>query len=152
MMDLNKNLTLYYTMRGGEYMPLNNSVTPPANSTNEFVNVDEQRNNLLGLGFETEELEMIENMPYDGIVRAYVETADQDYNINLPDINAVIQAAELSDVIAGTEVTKRDIASQTMHNLLQEGGHKKKRRRKTRKIRRSRKSKKSKRRTYKRRR
>ena len=121
-------------------MPSNNSVTPPANSTNEFVMIDEQRNNLLGLGFETEELEMIENMPYDGIVRAYVETADQDYNINLPDINAVIQAVNISDVIAGTEVTKRDIASQTMHNLLQEGGRKKKRRRKTRKIRKSRKS------------
>jgi hypothetical protein len=140
MMDLNKNLTLYYTMKGGEYMPSNNSVTPPANSTNEFVMIDEQRNNLLGLGFETEELEMIEHMPYDGIVRAYVETADQDYNINLPDINAVIQSAELSDVIAGTEVTKRDIASQTIHNLLQEGGRKKKRSRKTRKIKKSRKS------------
>lgn len=127
-------------MRGGEYMPSNNSVTPPANSTNEFVDINEQTNNLLGLGFETEELEMIENMPYDGIVRAYVETADQDYNINLPDINAVIQAVNLSDIIDGTEVTKRDIASQTMHNLLQEGGRKKKRRRKTRKIRKSRKS------------
>ncbi len=139
-------------MKGGEYMPSNNSVTPPANSTNEFVMIDEQRNNLLGLGFETEELEMIEHMPYDGIVRAYVETADQDYNINLPDINAVIQAVNLSDIIAGTEVTKRDIASQTMHNLLQEGGYKKKSRRKTRKIRRSRKSRKSRRRISRRRR
>lgn len=127
-------------MKGGEYMPSNNSVTPPTNSTNEFVDINEQTNNLLGLGFETEELEMIENMPYDEIVRAYVETADQDYNINLPDINAVIQAVNISDIIAGTEVTKRDIASQTMHNLLQEGGRKKKRRRKTRKIRKSRKS------------
>ncbi len=138
-------------MKGGEYMPSNNSVTPPANSTNEFVMIDEQRNNLLGLGFETEELEMIENMPYDGIVRAYVETADQDYNINLPDINAVIQAVNISDIIAGTEVTKRDIASQTMHNLLQEGGRRK-RSRKTRKIRRSRKSRKSRRRISRRRR
>jgi hypothetical protein len=139
-------------MRGGEYMPSNNSVTPPANSTNEFVMIDEQRNNLLGLGFETEELEMIENMPYDGIVRAYVETADQDYNINLPDINAVIQAVNISDIIDGTEVTKRDIASQTMHNLLQEGGRKKKCRRKTRKIRKIRKSRKSRRRISRRRR
>ena len=139
-------------MRGGEYMPSNNSVTPPANSTNEFVNVDEQRNNLLGLGFETDELEMIENMPYDGIVRAYVETADQDYNINLPDINAIIQAVNISDIIDGTEVTKRDIASQTMHNLLQEGGRKKKRRRKTRKNKKSRKSRKSRRRISRRRR
>ena len=133
-------------------MPSNNSVTPPANSTNEFVMIDEQRNNLLGLGFETEELEMIEHMPYDGIVRAYVETADQDYNINLPDINAVIQAVNISDVIAGTEVTKRDIASQTMHNLLQEGGRKKQRRRKTRKIRKNKKSRRSRRRISRRRR
>jgi hypothetical protein len=139
-------------MKGGEYMPSNNSVTPPANSTNEFVMIDEQRNNLLGLGFETEELEMIEHMPYDGIVRAYVETADQDYNINLPDINAVIQAVNISDIIAGTEVTKRDIASQTMHNLLQEGGRKKKRSRKTRKIKKSRRSRKSRRRISRRRR
>lgn len=139
-------------MRGGEYMPSNNSVTPPANSTNEFVMIDEQRNNLLGLGFETEELEMIEHMPYDGIVRAYVETADQDYNINLPDINAVIQAVNISDVIAGTEVTKRDIASQTMHNLLQEGGYKKQRKRKTRKIRKNKKSRRSRRRISRRRR
>ncbi len=124
-------------------MPSNNSVTPPANSTNEFVDIDEQRNNLLGLGFETEELEMIEHMPYDGIVRAYVETADQDYNINLPDINAVIQAVNISDIIAGTEVTKRDIASQTIHNLLQEGGYKKKSKRKTRKIRKNKKLRKS---------
>ena len=137
-------------MRGGEKMPSNNSVIPPANSTTEFIMVDEQRNNLLGLGFETEELEMIEHMPYDDIIRAYIQTADQDYNINLPDINAVIQAAELSDVIAGTEVTKRNIAAQTMHNLLQEGGRKKRRR--SRKTRKSRKSKKSRRRTYKRRR
>jgi hypothetical protein len=139
-------------MRGGEYMPSNNSVTPPANSTNEFVDINEQTNNLLGLGFETEELEMIENVPYDGIVRAYVETADQDYNINLPDINAVIQAVNISDIIDGTEVTKRDIASQTMHNLLQEGGRKKKRRRKTKKIRKSKKSRKSRRRISRRRR
>jgi hypothetical protein len=151
-MDLNNNLIIYYIMRGGEYMPSNNSVTPPANSTNEFVMIDEQRNNLLGLGFETEELEMIEHMPYDGIVRAYVETADQDYNINLPDINAVIQAVNISDVIAGTEVTKRDIASQTMHNLLQEGGRKKQRRRKTRKIRKNKKSRRSRRRISRRRR
>ena len=137
-------------MRGGEKMPSNNSVIPPANSTTEFIMVDEQRNNLLGLGFETEELEMIENTPYDEIIRAYIQTADQDYNINLPDINAVIQAEELSDIIAGTEITKRNIAAQTMHNLLQEGGRKKRRR--SRKTRKSRKSKKSRRRTYKRRR
>lgn len=138
-------------MRGGEKMPSNNSVIPPANSTTEFIDVDEQTNNLIRLGFETEELEMIENTPYDEIIRAYIQTAEQDYNINLPDINAVIQAEELSDIIAGTEITKRNIAAQTMHNLLQEGGRKK-RRRKTRKIRKNRKSKKSRRRTYKRRR
>ena len=137
-------------MRGGEKMPSNNSFIPPANSTTEFIDIDEQTNNLIRLGFETEELEMIENTPYDEIIRAYIQTADQDYNINLPDINAVIQAAELSDVIAGTEVTKRNIAAQTMHNLLQEGGRKKRRR--SRKTRKSRKSKKSRRRTYKRRR
>ena len=136
-------------MRGGEKMPSNNSFIPPANSTTEFIDIDEQTNNLIRLGFETEELEMIENTPYDEIIRAYIQTADQDYNINLPDINAVIQAAELSDVIAGTEVTKRNIAAQTMHNLLQEGGRKKRRR--SRKTRKSRKSKKT-RRTYKRRR
>ena len=68
----------------------------------------------------------------------------------MPDINAVIQAEELSDIIAGTEITKRNIAAQTMHNLLQEGGRKKRRR--SRKTRKSRKSKKSRRRTYKRRR
>ena len=137
-------------MRGGEKMPSNNSFIPPANSTTEFIDIDEQTNNLIRLGFETEELEMIENTPYDEIIRAYIQTADQDYNINLPDINAVIQAEELSDIIAGTEITKRNIAAQTMHNLLQEGGRKKRRR--SRKTRKSRKSKKSRRRTYKRRR
>lgn len=140
-------------MRGGEKMPSNNSVILPANSTTEFIDIDEQTNNLIRLGFETEELEMIENTPYDEIIRAYIQTAEQDYNINLPDINAVIQAEELSDIIARTEITKRNIAAQTMHNLLQEGGRKKRRRsRKTRKIRKNRKSKKSRRRTYKRRR
>jgi hypothetical protein len=138
-------------MRGGEKMPSNNYVIPPANSTTEFIDVNEQTNNLIRLGFETEELEMIENTPYDDIIRAYIQTAEQDYNINLPDINVVIQAEELSDIIAGTEITKRNIAAQTMHNLLQEGGRKK-RRRKTRKIRKNRKSKKIRRRTYKRRR
>ena len=130
-------------MKGGEKMPSNNAIMPPsANSTNQFVDVDENNNNLLRLGFETEELEMIENISYNDIIRAYIQTADQDYNINLPDINAVIQAAELSDIVPNTEVTKRDVASQTIHNLLQEGGRKK-RSRKTRKNRKSKKSRKS---------
>ena len=123
--------------KGGEasYNPNNNGIQPNGTTiNNEFIQVDEQQNNLLGLGFETEELEMIENMPYDGIVRAYVETADQDYNINLPDINAVIQAAELSDIIQGTQVTKRNIASQTLHNLLSSGGRRRRRQTKKRRL------------------
>ena len=130
-------------MKGGEKMQSNNAIMPPPeNSTNQFIDVDENNNNLLRLGFETEELEMIENTPYENIIRAYIQTADQDYNINLPDINTVIQAAELSDIVPNTEVTKRDVASQTMHNLLQEGGRKK-RSRKTRKNKKSKKSRKS---------
>ena len=133
--------------KGGEasYNPNNNGIQPNGTTiNNEFIQVDEQQNNLLGLGFETEELEMIEHMPYDGIVRAYVETADQDYNINLPDINAVIQAAELSDIIQGTQVTKRNIASQTLHNLLnQSGGRRRKRQTKKRRSKKSRKSRKT---------
>ncbi len=138
---------MYYIMKGGEYMSSNNSIIPPSNSTTEFIDVDEQTNNLLRLGFETEELEMIENTPYDDIIRAYIQTADQDYNTNLPDINAVIEANELSDIISNTEVTKRNIASQTMHNLLQEGGRRK-RNRKThsKKNKKSKKSRKSRRR------
>ena len=132
--------------KGGEasYNPNNNGIQPNGTTiNNEFIQVDEQQNNLLGLGFETEELEMIENMPYDGIVRAYVETADQDYNINLPDINAVIQAAELSDIIQGTQVTKRNIASQTLHNLLNQSGGKRRKRQTKRRTRKSRKSRKT---------
>ena len=84
------------------------------------------------------------NIRQINIVRAYVETADQDYNINLPDINAVIQAAELSDIIQGTQVTKRNIASQTLHNLLNHsGGRRRKRQTKRRKSRKSRKSRKT---------
>ena len=139
-------------MKGGEKMPSNNAIIqPPENSTNQFVDVDENNNNLLRLGFETEELEMIENTPYENIIRAYIQTADQDYNINLPDINAVIEANELSDIVPNTEVTKRDVASQTIHNLLQEGGRKK-RSRKTRKNKKSKKSRKSKKRITRRRR
>ena len=111
---------------------------------------------LLGLGFESEELEMIEPMSQNEIINRYIETANQDYNIDLPNnINEVVQATNLSDIIPVTEVTNRNIASQTMHNILnqnndyQNGGRKSRRSRKTRK---SRKSKKSRRRTYKRRR
>ncbi len=132
--------------KGGEasYNFNNNGIQPNGTTVNnEFIQVDEQQNNLLGLGFETEELEMIEHMPYDGIVRAYVETADQDYNINLPDINAVIQAAELSDVINGTEVTKRNIASQTLHNLLNQSGGRRRKRQTKKRSRKSRKSRKT---------
>ena len=112
-------------------------------SGNDAVIEPINNNDLLGLGFESEELEMIEHMSQDEIINKYIETADQEYNINLPDINVVIQAAELSDIIPGTQVTKRNIAAQTMHNLMQGGVRKRK----------SRKSKRRKsRRTYKRRR
>ena len=112
-------------------------------SGNDAVIEPINNNDLLGLGFESEELEMIEHMSQNEIINKYIETADQEYNINLPDINAVIQADELSDIIPGTQVTKRNIAAQTMHNLMQGGVRKRK----------SRKSKRRKsRRTYKRRR
>jgi len=133
-------------------MPTNNSIMSPANSTNQFVDVDENTNNLLRLGFETEELEMIEHISYDDIIRAYIQTANQDYNINLPDINAVLNANELSDIVPNTEVTKRDVASQTMHNLLQEGGRRKKRSRRTRRNKKSKKSRKNRKRISRRRR
>jgi len=139
-------------MKGGEKMPTNNSIMSPANSTNQFVDVDENTNNLLRLGFETEELEMIEHISYDDIIRAYIQTANQDYNINLPDINAVLNANELSDIVPNTEVTKRDVASQTMHNLLQEGGRRKKRSRRTRRNKKSKKSRKNRKRISRRRR
>ena len=88
-------------------------------------------------------------MSQNEIINKYIETADQEYNINLPDINVVIQAAELSDIIPGTQVTKRNIAAQTMHNIFNQNAGRSKRRK-------SRKSKKSRRRksrrTYKRRR
>jgi hypothetical protein len=121
------------------------------NSGNDAVIEPINNNILLDLGFESEELEMIEHMSQNEIINKYIETADEEYNINLPDINLVIQAAELSDIIPGTEVTKRNIAAQTIHNLMQ-GGVRKRKGRKSRKSKESRKSKKSKRRTYKRRR
>ena len=133
------------TIKGGSTIDSdNNEVIEPVNNNNI----------LLDLGFESEELEMIEHMSQNEIINKYIETADEEYNINLPDINLVIQAAELSDIIQGTEVTKRDIAAQTIHNLMQGGARKRKGRksRKSRKSKESRKSKKSKRRTYKRRR
>jgi hypothetical protein len=120
-------------------------------SGNDAVIEPINNNDLLGLGFESEELEMIEHMSQNEIINKYIETADQEYNINLPDINVVIQAAELSDIIPGTQVTKRNIAAQTMHNILNQNAGRSRRRR-SRKSRKSRKSKKSKRRTYKRRR
>lgn len=117
------------------------------NSGNDAVIEPINNNILLDLGFESEELEMIEHMSQNEIINKYIETADEEYNINLPDINLVIQAAELSDIIPGTEVTKRNIAAQTIHNLMQGGARK----RKGRKSRRSRKSRRRKsRRTYKR--
>ena len=119
-------------------------------SGNDTVIEPINNNDLLGLGFESEELEMIEHMSQNEIINKYIETADQEYNINLPDINAVIQAAELSDIIPGTQVTKRNIAAQTMHNILNQNAGRRSRRRRSRKSRKSisRKS----RRTYKRRR
>ena len=121
-------------------------------SGNDAVIEPINNNDLLSLGFESEELEMIEHMSQNEIINKYIETADQEYNINLPDINVVIQATELSDIIPGTQVTKRNIAAQTMHNILNQnaGRSRRRRSRKSRKSR-SRKSKKS-RRTYKRRR
>ena len=116
-------------------------------SGNDAVIEPINNNDLLGLGFESEELEMIEHMSQNEIINKYIETADQEYNINLPDINAVIQADELSDIIPGTQVTKRNIAAQTMHNILNQNAGRRSRRRRSRKSRR-RKS----RRTYKRRR
>jgi hypothetical protein len=118
-------------------------------SGNDAVIEPINNNDLLGLGFESEELEMIEHMSQNEIINKYIETADQEYNINLPDINVVIQAAELSDIIPGTQVTKRNIAAQTMHNILNQNAGRSRRRR-SRKSRKSR-SRKS-RRTYKRRR
>lgn len=121
-------------------------------SGNDAVIEPINNNDLLSLGFESEELEMIEHMSQNEIINKYIETADEEYNINLPDINVVIQATELSDIIPGTQVTKRNIAAQTMHNILNQnaGRSRRRRSRKSRKSR-SRKSKKS-RRTYKRRR
>ena len=118
-------------------------------SGNDTVIEPINNNDLLSLGFESEELEMIEYMSQNEIINKYIETADQEYNINLPDINVVIQAAELSDIIPGTQVTKRNIAAQTMHNILNQNAGRSRRRR-SRKSRKSR-SRKS-RRTYKRRR
>ena len=118
-------------------------------SGNDAVIEPINNNDLLSLGFESEELEMIEHMSQNEIINKYIETADQEYNINLPDINVVIQAAELSDIIPGTQVTKRNIAAQTMHNILNQNAGRSRRRR-SRKSRKSR-SRKS-RRTYKRRR
>ena len=123
-------------------------------SGNDTVIEPINNNDLLGLGFESEELEMIEHMSQNEIINKYIETADQEYNINLPDINVVIQAAELSDIIPGTQVTKRNIAAQTMHNILNQnaGRSRRRRSRKSRKsISRKSISRKS-RRTYKRRR
>ena len=118
-------------------------------SGNDAVIEPINNNDLLSLGFESEELEMIEYMSQNEIINKYIETADQEYNINLPDINVVIQAGELSDIIPGTQVTKRNIAAQTMHNILNQNAGRSRRRR-------SRKSRKSisrkSRRTYKRRR
>lgn len=129
------------TIKGGSTIDSDN---------NEFI--EPVNNILLGLGFETDELEMIENMSQNEIIHRYIETANQDYNINLPDnIQEVADANELSDIIQGTEVTKRDIAGQTMHNILNQNAGSR-RRRKSRKSKKSRKSRKSKRRTYKRRR
>ena len=118
-------------------------------SGNDAVIEPINNNDILGLGFESEELEMIEHMSQNEIINKYIETADQEYNINLPDINAVIQADELSDIIPGTQVTKRNIAAQTMHNILNQNAGRSRRRR-SRKSRKSRRRKS--RRTYKRRR
>ncbi len=106
-----------------------------------------QLNNLLGLHFDDGELQMAfeinPNLTYQQIVDRYYQTAQQDYNLNLPQINNVIQAEELSNIL-DTTVEKRDVANQTIQYLFeQNAGRKTKKSRKSRKTRKTKKTKKT---------
>ena len=107
-----------------------------------------QLNNLLGLHFDDGELQMAfeinPNLTYQQIVDRYYQTAQEDYNLNLPLINNVIQAEELSNIL-DTNVEKRDVAAQTIHYLFeQNAGRKTRKTKKTKKTRKTRKTRKTK--------
>jgi hypothetical protein len=106
-----------------------------------------QLNNLLGLHFDDAELQMAfeinPNLTYQQIVDRYYQTAQEDYNLNLPVINNVIQAEELSNIL-DTHVEKRDVATQTIEYLFQQNaGRRTRKTRKTRRTRRTRKTRKT---------
>jgi hypothetical protein len=106
-----------------------------------------QLNNLLGLHFDDGELQMAfeinPNLTYQQIVDRYYQTAQQDFNLNLPQINNVIQAEELSNIL-DTTVEKRNVAAQTIEYLFeQNAGRRTRRTRKNRKTRKTRKNKKT---------
>ena len=112
-----------------------------------------QLNNLLGLHFDDGELQMAfeinPNLTYQQIVDRYYQTAQQDFNLNLPEINNVIQAEELSNIL-DTTVEKRNVAAQTIEYLFEQNAGRRTRKTrktrktiKTRKTRRSRKNKKT---------
>ena len=106
-----------------------------------------QLNNLLGLHFDDGELQMAfeinPNLTYQQIVDRYYQTAQEDYNLNLPQINNVIQAEELSNIL-DTHVEKRDVATQTIQYLFeQNAGRRTRKSRKTRKTRRTRRTRKT---------
>jgi len=110
-----------------------------------------QLNNHLGLHFDDAELQMAfeinPNLTYQQIVDRYYQTAQEDYNLNLPVINNVIQAEELSNIL-DTHVEKRDVATQTIQYLFEQNAGRRTRKsrktRKTRKTRRTRKTRKNK--------
>ena len=84
-----------------------------------------QLNNLFGLHFDDGELQMAfeinPNLTYQQIVDRYYQTALEDFNLNLPEINTVIQAEELSNIL-DTTVEKRDVASQAINFILDQNG------------------------------
>ena len=107
-----------------------------------------QLNNLLGLQFDDGELQMAfeinPNLTYQQIVDRYYQTAQQDFNLNLPEINNVIQAEELSNIL-DTTVEKRNVAAQTIEYLFEQNAVRRSRKnKKTRKIRKTRKTRKNK--------
>ena len=107
-----------------------------------------QLNNLLGLHFDDGELQMAfeinPNLTYQQIVDRYYQTAQQYFNLNLPEINNVIQAEELSNIL-DTTVEKRNVAAQTIEYLFeQNAGRRSRKNKKTRKIRKTRKTRKNK--------
>lgn len=89
-----------------------------------------QLNNLLGLHFDDGELQMAfevnPNLTYQQIVDRYYQTAQEDFNLQLPEIATVIQAEELSNIL-NTTVEKRNVASQAINYLLEQNGGKNKR-------------------------